>query len=132
MALGTLTGLVWWTRPGALSATAWLLAWPLAHTSLFFWPQIGYAVGLGPVLHAGFAAIACDLAIRADASGRSRQWGLALLAALTIKLGYEQGWSSPVVWDAANESSVVLAARLTGALMGAGLTLLLHAALRRR
>ncbi len=105
---------------------AWLVTWPLSYLSLVFWPQIGYAVGLGPVLHAGFAAIAGDLLLRADDTGRSRRWGLVLLAGLSLKLAYEQGWQYPVAWDSANESSVVFAARLTGALWGLGLTLVLR------
>ena len=58
-----------------------------------------------------------------------RRWGSLLALALLGKLLLEHGWSSPVVWDSANEMSVVQAAHLSGAFWG--LLLGLAAAWRR-
>lgn len=130
IALGLLTGLAWWVRPSGWTAVIWCLAWPLLHLSLLLWPQIGYACGLGGLLHAGFGVIAVDLLLRRDPSGLSLRWGGVLGISMLGKLILEHGWSTPVIWDAANEISVVQAGRLAGAAWGAALAALVHLVLR--
>lgn len=118
LALGALTAFAWILRPPLASALAWLLAWPLMQLSLLLWPQIGYAVGLSGVLHAGVMVLAVQLLRRRIAVPKARRWGALLLLGLLLKLGLERGWDFPVVWDGANDMSIVQAAHLAGAFWG--------------
>jgi rhomboid family GlyGly-CTERM serine protease len=125
VALGALAALAWVLRPTLAWALAWLLAWPLMQFSLLLWPQIGYAVGLSGVLHAGIAVAAVQLLLGRIAVPQARRWGALLALGLGVKLIVEQAWGQPVVWDAGNDMSVVQAAHLSGVFWGAlmGLTL---------
>jgi rhomboid family GlyGly-CTERM serine protease len=119
VALGALAALAWVLRPTLAWALAWLLAWPLLQLSLLLWPQIGYAVGLSGVLHAGIAVAAVQLLLGRIAVPKAQRWGALLATGLGIKLIVEQAWSHPVVWDAGSDMSVVQAAHLSGVLWGA-------------
>jgi hypothetical protein len=99
MALGAMTALAWIVRPPRLCTLAWLLAWPLSTLTLLWWPQIGYAVGLSGVLHAGALVLAVHL----------------LFKRLAVPKALEQ---HPVVWSSGNEMSVVQAAHLAGSAWG--------------
>ncbi|MEZ5645298.1 MAG: rhomboid family intramembrane serine protease [Burkholderiaceae bacterium] len=123
-ALGILTGLAWLLRPGPRAALAWFLAWPLLQASLALWPQVGYAVGLSGLLHAGAMVMALQLVLGRIATRKARRWGLMLVAGLLAKLLLERAWSYPVVWDPASDRSVVQAAHLCGAVWAAVLTVL--------
>jgi membrane associated rhomboid family serine protease len=125
IALGFLTGLAWLLRPDLRAALAWLLTWPLIQLSLVIWPQVGYSVGLGGLLHAGAMIMALQLVLGRIAARKARRWGLMLVAGLLTKLVLEGAWSYPVVWDQGSDRSVVQAAHLSGAFWGALLTLLL-------
>lgn len=118
LALGLLTAFAWVVRPPMACTLAWLLAWPLTQASLLWWPQIGYSVGLSGLLHAGAMVLAVHLMLRRIEVPKARRWGSLLALALLGKLLLEQGWWSPVVWDPANDMSVVQAAPLSGALWG--------------
>lgn len=124
LALGALTAFAWMVRPPLTSALAWLLAWPLMQASLPLWPQIGYAVGLSGVLHAGVAVLTVQLLRQRIAMPQARRWGLLLGLGLLVKLGLERGWDHPVVWDTANDMAVVRGANLAGACWGLFLGLL--------
>jgi len=121
LALGVLTAVAWVVRPPWTATLAWCLAWPLAQATLSLWPQIGYAVGLSGVLHAAWAVLAVQLLLRRIGMPQARRWGALLLLGLLMKLGLEQAWLHPVVWDRANDRSLVQALHLTGALWGFGL-----------
>jgi len=104
---------------GALTAFAWvLLAWPLGQLSLLWWPQIGYAVGLSGLLHAGVAVLAVQLLRRRIPIPKAKRWGGLLALVLLGKLLLERGWAYPVVWDGANDMSVVQAGHLSAAAWG--------------
>lgn len=118
LALGALTAFAWVVRPPLASALAWLLAWPLMQASLPLWPQIGYAVGLSGVLHAGVMVLAVHLLGRRIVMPLARRWGALLGLGLLVKLGLEQGWAHPVVWDSANDRSIVQAAHFAGGFWG--------------
>lgn len=118
VALGALAAVAWVVRPSLACALAWLLAWPLLQLSLLLWPQIGYAVGLSGVLHAGAAAMAVHLLLKRIAVPKARRWGALLALGLVVKLVVESGWSNPVVWSPANNMSVVQAAHLGGVIWG--------------
>ena len=125
VALGALAALAWVVRPTRASALAWLLAWPLLQLSLLLWPQIGYAVGLSGLLHAGVAVMAIHLLLKRIVVPKARRWGALLALGLLTKLVVESAWSNPVAWDPANNMSVVQAAHLAGAFWGAVLGLAL-------
>ena len=125
VALGAMAAFAWTVRPTLACALAWLLAWPLMQLSLLLWPQIGYAVGLSGLLHAGAMVLAVHLMLKRIAVPKARRWGGLLALGLLAKLVLESGWSYPVVWDAGNDMSVVQAAHLTGAFWGAVLGLAL-------
>lgn len=118
IALGMLAGLAWIVRPSRRSTWVWLLCWPLLQLSLLLWPQIGYAVGLTGLLHAGAAILGVDMLLRRIHIPKARRWGGLLLLALLIKLALEQAWRQPVVWDAADDTAVVQALHLSGAVWG--------------
>lgn len=123
--LGALAAFAWVVRPTLACTLAWWLAWPLAQATLLWWPQIGYAVGLSSVLHAGAMVLAMQLLRQRIAIPKARRWGSLLALGLVAKLLLEQGWNHPVVWDSANDISIVQAAHLTGAFWGLGLGLLI-------
>ena len=108
----------WIVHPPRACALAWLLAWPLTTLTLLIWPQIGYAVGLSGMLHAGALVLAVHLLFKHIRVPKARRWGGLLLLAVLAKLALEQGWSQPVAWDPGNDMSVVLAAHLAGGLWG--------------
>jgi len=118
LALGALAAAGWLLRPPRAAALAWLLSWPLLQLSLLLWPQVGYAVGLSGLLHAGVAVLGLQLLLL-PAQRALRPWGALLVAGLCVKLLFEQGWANPVVWDPGSRMSVVQAAHLAGALWGA-------------
>lgn len=118
LALGALAAFAWVVRPPLASALAWLLAWPLGQLSLLLWPQVGYAVGLSGVLHAGVMVLAVHLLRRRIGVPLARRWGALLGLGLLVKLGLEQGWAYPVVWDSANDRSIVQAAHFAGGFWG--------------
>ena len=118
IALGALTAFAWVVRPNWTCTLAWLLAWPLGQLSLLWWPQIGYAVGLSGLLHAGVAVLAVQLLRRRIPIPKAKRWGGLLALVLLGKLLLERGWAYPVVWDGANDMSVVQAAWFSGTLAG--------------
>lgn len=118
LALGALTAFAWVIRPDWRCTLAWLLAWPLTQASLLLWPQIGYAVGLSGLLHAGAMVLAVHLMLKRMAIPNARRWGGLLAFGLLLKLALERGWSYPVVWDPGNNMSVVQAAHLSGVAWG--------------
>jgi len=86
------------------SVLAWLLAWPLTHLALLARPDLSHYAGLSGVLHAGVAVVAVHLI--ATAHGLRRAIGLALLAALALKVASETPWAAealrhPAGWDIA-------------------------------
>jgi hypothetical protein len=107
LALGAMAAMAWIVHPPRLCSLAWLLAWPLTTITLLWWPQIGYAVGLSGVMHAGALVLAVHLLFRRMSVPKARRWGGLLALAMLGKLVLEQGWSHPVVWDPGNEMSVV-------------------------
>ncbi|MCV0438584.1 MAG: rhomboid family intramembrane serine protease [Hydrogenophaga sp.] len=118
LALGALVAFGWMVRPDLRCTTAWLLAWPLNQISLLLWPQIGSAVGLSGLLHAGTMVLAVQIALDRIPIRGARFWGgLLALGALT-KVVLEGGWLRPMVWDASHSMLVVQAAHLTGVLWG--------------
>ena len=118
IALGALTAFAWVIRPNWTCTLAWLLAWPLGQLSLLWWPQIGYAVGLSGVLHAGIAVLAVQLLRQRIAIPKAQRWGGLLALVLLGKLLLERGWAYPVVWDGAHDMSVVQAGHLSAAAWG--------------
>lgn len=123
LALGALTAFAWIVRPPLACALAWWLAWPLTQLSLLLWPQIGYAVGLSGMMHAGAMVLAVHLILRRMEVPKARRWGGLLALGVLIKLMLEHGWSLPVVWDEANGMSVVLASHFAGTVWGLSLGL---------
>ena len=132
IALGMLAAFAWVVRPSWPCTMAWLLAWPLTQASLLWWPHIGYAVGLSGPLHAGAMILAVQLLLQRMAVPKAGRWGGMLALGLLIKLALEQAWSHPVVWDNANDISVVRAAHLMGAVWGVVMALLLNLLTLRR
>lgn len=125
IALGLLAAFAWVVRPSWTCTTAWLLAWPVTQATLLWWPHIGYAVGLSGPLHAGAMILAVQLLRERAAVPKAGRWGGMLALGVLGKLALEQGWRYPVVWDSANDISVVRAAHLSGAVWGVALVLLL-------
>lgn len=119
VALGALAALAWMVRPTLACALAWLLAWPLLQLSLLLWPQIGYAVGLSGLLHAGATVLAVQLILKRVLVPKAPRWGALLALGLLVKVVVERGWAYPVVWDGGNNMSVVQAAHLGGVVWGA-------------
>ncbi|MGE0098898.1 MAG: rhomboid family intramembrane serine protease [Hydrogenophaga sp.] len=125
LALGALTAFAWVVRPSLRCAMAWLTAWPLTQFTLLLWPQIGYAVGLSGLLHAGAMVLAVQLMFKRIPIRKARRWGALLALGVLTKTALERGWSYPVVWDRANDMSVVQAAHLGGVVWGMLLGLLI-------
>ncbi|MDP3252822.1 MAG: rhomboid family intramembrane serine protease [Hydrogenophaga sp.] len=124
LALGALTAFAWVVRPSLRCAMAWLTAWPLTQFTLLLWPQIGYAVGLSGLLHAGAMVLAVQLIFKRIPIRKARRWGVLLALGVLTKTALERGWWYPVVWDRANDMSVVQAAHLSGVVWGVLLGLL--------
>ncbi|WP_439520518.1 rhomboid family intramembrane serine protease [Hydrogenophaga sp.] len=124
LALGALTAFAWLVRPSLRCTLAWLTAWPLMQFSLLWWPQIGYAVGLSGVLHAGAMVLAVQLIFKRIPIRKARRWGVLLALGVITKTLMERGWQYPVVWDRANDMSVVQAAHVSGVVWGLLLGLL--------
>ncbi len=131
LALAALAAFAGIAQPRLHGTLAWLLAWPLTQLSLLLWPQIGYAVGLSGLLHAGVAVLACQLLMRQVDVPKAHLWGGFLGLGLLVKLLMEHGWNAPVVWDPDNGMSVVQAAHLTGACWGLVLSAVLNPLARR-
>ncbi|MBL0918872.1 MAG: hypothetical protein IBJ14_09220 [Hydrogenophaga sp.] len=117
LALGALTATGWMRRPPLSAALAWALSWPLLQASLILWPQVGHAVGLSGLLHAGVAVLGLHLLMGAAPRG-ARPWGATLLGGLLFKVMLERGWYHPVVLNADTDLPVVQAAHLTGVVWG--------------
>ena len=86
------------------SVVAWLCAWPLTQLALLARPDLDHYAGLSGVLHAGVAVVAVHLI--ATARGLRQAIGLALLAALSLKVAGETPWAAEVLrrpegWDIA-------------------------------
>lgn len=105
------------------SVVAWLCAWPLTQLGLLARPELDHYAGLSGVLHAGVAVVAVHLI--ASATGWRRAIGLALLAALAVKVASETPWAAEVLrrpegWDIAiapfAHASGLAAGALTSAL----------------
>ena len=98
------------------TALAWLLAWPLTQFGLLARPDLAHYGGLSGVLHAGVAAAALYLIVATR--GPRRFIGVALLAALSIKVLGESPWGDalrrPAGWDIA----VAPAAHASGLVAG--------------
>jgi len=118
LAMGGVAAAGWVLRPGARCTLAWLLAWPLTQVSLLLWPQVGYAVGLSGLMHAGVLVLAVQVALRRLPIDGARFWGGLLVVVVLTKVLLERGWSQPIVWDADSHLSVVQAAHVTGAFWG--------------
>ncbi|MBX3608423.1 MAG: hypothetical protein KF871_00890 [Hydrogenophaga sp.] len=118
LALGALTAAGWVLRPPTSATWAWGLSWPLTQLSLDLWPQVGYAVGLSGVLHAGLMVLAMHLLL-GPMPRPLRTWGAGLALGVLVKLFIEHAWGQPVVWDPSDEMSIVQAAHLSGAFWGA-------------
>lgn len=118
LAMGGVAAAGWVLRPGARCTLAWLLAWPLTQVSLLLWPQVGYAVGLSGLMHAGILVLAVQVALRRLPIHGARFWGGLLVVVVLTKVLLERGWSQPIVWDADSQLSVVQAAHVTGAFWG--------------
>lgn len=93
----------WAGRVPQSTALAWFFAWPLAQFGLLARPELVHYGGLSGVLHAGVAAAALHLIVAAR--GPRRGIGVALLAALVIKVLSEAPWGEvlrhPAGWDIA-------------------------------
>jgi hypothetical protein len=49
---------------------------------------------------------------------KARRWGALLAIGVLVKTAMERAWQNPVVWDRANDMSVVQAAHLSGVVWG--------------
>ncbi|HKX95429.1 MAG TPA: rhombosortase [Methylibium sp.] len=108
------------------AALAWALAWPLTHAALAAAPALARYGGLSGVLHAGVAVVAVVLWRR---TGRGeRRVGLAIGAALLLKIVLEAPWRAAVAQPEGWDIVVAPFAHAAGAVVGA----LLAAALCRR
>ena len=123
----------WAGRVPRRTALAWFAAWPLTQFGLLARPDLVHYGGLSGVLHAGVAATALYLIVRAH--GPRRAIGVALLVALSAKVVSESPWGEtlryPTGWDIAvapfaHASGLVaglLASALAEALHGTALTI---------
>jgi rhomboid family GlyGly-CTERM serine protease len=93
----------WVGRVPKRTALVWFAAWPLTQFGLLARPELVHYAGLSGVLHAGVAAAALYLIVRAR--GPRRAIGVALLAALSAKVLSETPWGEalrhPAGWDIA-------------------------------
>lgn len=104
------------------TALAWFVAWPLTQFGLLARPDLAHYGGLSGVLHAGVAAAALYLIVATR--GPRRFIGVALLAALSIKVLGEAPWGdalrSPAGWDIA-VAPVAHASGLVAGLLASGI-----------
>ncbi len=98
------------------AAWSWLVAWPLTQAALALQPALLHYGGLSGVLHAGVCVTA--LYLLAQARGRRRMIGWAVLLALAIKLAREQPWIGPTQWVSGWDIAIAPMAHLTGAVAG--------------
>lgn len=131
LAMGGVAAAGWVLRPDARSTLAWLLAWPLTQASLLLWPQVGYAVGLSGLMHAGVLVLAVQVALVRLPIRGARFWGWLLVGVVMSKVLIERGWARPIVWDAESNLAVVQAAHTTGAFWGVVLGLVVPLVLKR-
>ncbi len=124
LAMAALAVFSWVGRPSLRCALAWLAAWPLTQFTLLLWPQVGYAVGLSGLMHAGTMVLAVQLMFKRMPIHQARRWGTLLALVVLLKMVTERGWWYPVVWDRVNEMSVVQAAHVSGVAWGLLLGLL--------
>ena len=97
-------------------AFAWLVAWPLTQFGLLIRPDLLHYGGLSGVLHAGVACVALWLVARER--GR-RQWvGVAVLAALILKILGESPWGPALQARAGWDIAIAPFAHASGALCG--------------
>ena len=113
------------------SVTAWLVAWPLTQLALLARPDLTHYAGLSGVLHAGVAVVRRHLI--ATARGLRQAVGLALLAALALKVASEgplppTGSACAKAWDIA----IAPFAHAAGLAAGAPASALAEALARRR
>jgi len=104
------------------SVTAWLVAWPLTQLALLARPDLTHYAGLSGVLHAGVAVVAVHLV--ATARGARQAVGLALLAALALKVASESPFAADPIslregWDIAIAPFAHAAGLAAGALASA-------------
>ncbi|MEO8524509.1 MAG: rhombosortase [Caldimonas sp.] len=117
----------WAARVPQRTALAWFAAWPLTQFGLLARPDLVHYGGLSGVLHAGVAAAAIFLIVRAQ--GPRRAIGVALLAALSAKVMSETPWGealrNPPGWDIA-VAPFAHASGLVAGLLASGLAEALH------
>ena len=111
------------------SVTAWLVAWPLTQLALLARPDLTHYAGLSGVLHAGVAVVAVHLV--ATARGARQAVGLALLAALALKVASESPFAADPIslregWDIAIAPFAHAAGLAAGALASALAEALAH------
>ena len=104
------------------SVTAWLVAWPLTQIALLARPDLARYAGLSGVLHAGVAVVAVHLI--ATGRGARQAVGIALLAALAVKVASESPFAADVLsaregWDIAIAPFAHAAGLAAGALASA-------------
>nr|WP_255581536.1 rhombosortase [Cupriavidus sp. AU9028] len=93
----------------------------IAQLALLWVPSVRWYGGLSGALH-GFA-LWCGLRLLA-APGVARALGVALAAAVLVKVWLEQSWLAPIVMDPMRGFGVVRAAHAAGAVAGLALWLL--------
>ncbi|MDR7095250.1 rhomboid family intramembrane serine protease [Hydrogenophaga laconesensis] len=131
LAMGGVAAAGWVLKPDGRCTLAWLMAWPLTQVSLLWWPQVGYAVGLSGLMHAGVLLLAVQVALVRLPIRGARFWGWLLVAVVMSKVILERGWSQPIVWNAEGNLPVVQAAHVTGAFWGVLLGLVVPLVLKR-
>lgn len=101
--LALIAALGWAAQLPRRSVVAWAAAWPLTQIGLLMQPQLLHYGGLSGVLHAGLAVVAVHLVATGGAARRGI--GLAIVAALGLKLLLEAPWAGPLRhvrgWDIA-------------------------------
>ena len=116
-----------WRCP-ARSLLAALWAWPFGVAALTAWPEVSSYSGLSGPLHGLASVLAVQQLVTVwRAERRVSLAALALLSGVGLKLGIEQGWSHPIVWDPDWGFQVVRAAHLSGAACGLAAVLLVLA-----
>ena len=100
-------------RAGGGAAAAWALAWPTTHALLLLDPRLAVYVGASGVLHAGIAV----LSVHAWQGGR-KHLGLAILAALSIKMAFEVSLGLPLAVRAGLDVPLAPLSHVAGTLSG--------------
>src|SRR5690606_23933022 len=95
--LALIAALGWAAQLPRRSVLAWAAAWPLTQIGLLLQPQLLPQLlhygGLSGVLHGGLAVVAVHLVATGGAA--RRRIGLAIVAALGLKLLLEAPWAAP-------------------------------------